>query len=336
MARPLRIQYPNAMYHAMNRGLGRQRIFLFDDDYGVFLETIKETSWIFDIRVIAYCLMSNHYHLLIQTPKGNLSRAMRHLNGVYTQRFNRLHKTDGPLFRGRYKAILVQEDEYLTHLIRYIHLNPLQANLTDDLSKYPHTSHQAYLKGKDQEVKDRGTWLHTRLGLSFFSNKLNQAITRYRVFLKDGLDPQTKAFYNRKHQNPILGDQAFIDKIKEKYVLSDQAISSEIPEQNDWHRNRITKTVIQAVSKNFNVKENSLYQSRRGQTNLPRLIAVALTRELSGLRLGQIASLFKLRTYKNASMCCYRIKGLLDKDLRLNKRYNQLRKCCVSSSQLEI
>ena len=105
MARPLRIQYENAVYHVMNRGMGRARIYLIDDDYGMFLEALKETAFIFNIRVIAYCLMSNHYHLLIQTPKANLSRAMRHLNGVYTQRFNRQYKTDGPLFREQRKGV---------------------------------------------------------------------------------------------------------------------------------------------------------------------------------------------------------------------------------------
>ena len=111
MSRSLRIEYPNAFYHVMNRGAGRQAVYLIDDDYEMFLEAVKESSKFFGIRIVAYCLMPNHYHLLLQTPKANLSRAMRHLNGVYTQRFNRYHKTDGPLFRGRYKAILVQEDE---------------------------------------------------------------------------------------------------------------------------------------------------------------------------------------------------------------------------------
>ena len=232
MARPLRIQYSNAVYHVMNRGLGRQRIFLFDDDYGMFMEALKEASLLFNIRVIAYCLMSNHYHLLIQTPKANLSRAMRHLNGVYTQRFNKIHKTDGPLFRGRYKAILVQEDEYLTHLIRYIHLNPIQANLTQDLLRYPHTSHKDYLKGKDLHIKDKGPWLYVRLGLSFFSNRTKQALIQYQAFLTDGVDARTKAFYKQKNQGSFLGSPSFIDAIKEKYLQEDKALSGEIPEES--------------------------------------------------------------------------------------------------------
>ena len=89
MARPLRIQYPNAWYHVMNRGNARAPIYLIDDDYGIFLEVLKESCKFFHVYISAYCLMPNHYHLLLTTPKGNLSRFMRHLNGVYTQRFNR-------------------------------------------------------------------------------------------------------------------------------------------------------------------------------------------------------------------------------------------------------
>ncbi|MBL1260698.1 MAG: transposase [Thiotrichaceae bacterium] len=109
MARPLRIEYENAFYHVMNRGRGRQGIYTADEYYHAFLKCLKEAHQLFGLEIHAYCLMGNHYHLLVKTPWGNLSRAMRHINGVYTQRHNRLKKTNGSLFRGRYKAILVDE-----------------------------------------------------------------------------------------------------------------------------------------------------------------------------------------------------------------------------------
>ena len=99
----------------------------------------------FDVQILCYCLMSNHYHLLVKTPEANLGRAMRHINGVYTQRHNRLRKTDGPLFRGRYKAILVEEDSYQLQLSRYIHRNPLEAKMVDHLGAYPWSSYPAYV-----------------------------------------------------------------------------------------------------------------------------------------------------------------------------------------------
>ncbi len=113
MSRPLRIQYPDAWYHLMNRGRRREEIYIDKGDYIAFIELLHEASEVFNVCIAAYCLMSNHYHLLIQTPDGNLSRCMRHINGVYTQRFNRRHGHDGPLFRGRYRSILIDQDSYL-------------------------------------------------------------------------------------------------------------------------------------------------------------------------------------------------------------------------------
>jgi REP element-mobilizing transposase RayT len=113
MSRPLRIQFPEAVYHVMNRGARRQSIFIDDTDYQAFFEIFSEANRLWGIEVFAYALMGNHYHLCLRTPKGNLSRVMRHVDGIYTQRFNRRHGRDGTLFRGRYKAILIEADEYL-------------------------------------------------------------------------------------------------------------------------------------------------------------------------------------------------------------------------------
>ncbi|MBW2661996.1 MAG: transposase [Deltaproteobacteria bacterium] len=102
MSRPLRIEYPEAWYHVMNRGRRSESIFSDRHDYLMFIDLLIETSEMYNVNVAAYCLMKNHYHILLQTPDGNISRCMRHLNSVYTQRYNRIHGLDGPLFRGRY------------------------------------------------------------------------------------------------------------------------------------------------------------------------------------------------------------------------------------------
>lgn len=333
MARPLRIQYPNAFYHVMNRGLGRQRTFLADDDYEVFLETLKESSRYSNVRIVSYCLMSNHYHLLVQTPSANLNRMMRHLNGVYTQRFNKIHRSDGPLFRGRYKAILVQEDEYLTHLIRYIHLNPITANLVQNPSHYPWTSHKAYLNTQDQEDDKGFPWLRVRLGLSFFSDKLNQALKSYQDYLKHGIDPQTQALYSHKKQNPIFGDPDFIEMIKQKYIPNNQKLSTEIPEKRIYEGHKTANRIISETSKLFKIPIQALGQSRRGQTNRPRLLAIYLTRELSGLTLPEIAESFGMNTYKTAATSCQRSKEMLQTDKSFKKFYDRLKSVC---SQQEI
>jgi putative transposase len=120
----------------MNRGRRGDEIFCEDKDYVTFIDLLKEIAEDYNVKVSAYCLMSNHYHLLIQTPDANISRAMRHLNSVYTQRYNRIHHCDGQLFRGRFKAILLEADSYLLELLRYIHRNALEAGLVGNLQKY--------------------------------------------------------------------------------------------------------------------------------------------------------------------------------------------------------
>ena len=239
-----------------------------------------------------------------------------------------IQKSSSPLFRGRYKAILVQEDEYLTHLIRYIHLNPIQANLTEDLLKYPWTSHKQYLKGKDESP-----WLHTRLGLSFFSNKLKQAMQNYHEFIRGGVDQKTLLFYSQKKQNPILGDPDFLEMIKEKYILTDKKLSTEIPEQRTIQGQSKAQEITNKASKIFQRPQKELFISRRGETNYARLATVALTRELSGLRLSEIAKFFGMNSYKSVGTSCYRLKIRLASERDLRSRYEKLKLAC---SQEEI
>ncbi|MGH7478467.1 MAG: transposase [Candidatus Methylomirabilales bacterium] len=114
MARPLRIEFPGAYYQIMNRGLARQRVFSDRVDRLTFIELLADCHEMWSVRVYAYCLLDTHYHLLLETPDDNLARVMRHLNGIYTQRYNRRHGRDGRLLRGRYTSILVEEETYLT------------------------------------------------------------------------------------------------------------------------------------------------------------------------------------------------------------------------------
>ena len=127
MARPLRIEFPGATYHVTARGDRREDIFVDDADRASLLNVLALGLQRFDAVALAYCLMGNHYHFVLQTRQANLSRLMRHVNGVYTQRFNRRHGKVGHLFQGRFKAILVDTDAYLLTLCRYVELNPVRA-----------------------------------------------------------------------------------------------------------------------------------------------------------------------------------------------------------------
>src|SRR5262245_18130318 len=136
MARPLRIECTGAYYHVTSRGNERKAIFRHDRDREKFLELLGRAAEEFHLRLHGYVLMSNHYHLLVETPEGGLSRALRYLNGVYTQSFNRRYRRIGHLFQGRYKAILVDKDSYLLELSRYVHLNPWRLKRSQDPFTY--------------------------------------------------------------------------------------------------------------------------------------------------------------------------------------------------------
>jgi putative transposase len=137
MARPLRIEFPGALYHVTSRGNGRADIFLDDGDRQLFLNVLATVCHRLHWLCYAYCLMTNHYHLVIETPDGNLAKGMRQLNGVYTQRFNRRHDHVGHILQGRYKAILVERDAYLLELARYVVLNPVRARMVEAPEHWP-------------------------------------------------------------------------------------------------------------------------------------------------------------------------------------------------------
>src|SRR5438093_5381003 len=145
MARPLRLEFSGAIYHLTARGNARQKIFFSDADRQLFIDTLAGVVFRYGWICHAYCLMANHYHLLVETPKPNLSLGMRQLNGIYTQAFNRRHRRVGHLFQGRFKAILVEKDAYLLELSRYIHLNPWRVKRSYDPFKYRWSSLQAYV-----------------------------------------------------------------------------------------------------------------------------------------------------------------------------------------------
>ena len=198
----------------MNRGRRGDEIFTGVKDCSAFIDLLKEIVDVYNVKVSAYCLMSNHYHLLVKTPDANLSRAMRHLNGVYTQRYNRNHYCDGQLFRGRYKAILIEADSYLLELLRYIHRNPLEANLVDSLQKYNGSSHKGYLsKAKKWD------WLYKGFPLSLFSKDHLQSIRLYKQFVTREIPDEINKILGGKKLPPVLGSEKFIDKIKSKICV---------------------------------------------------------------------------------------------------------------------
>ncbi len=149
MSRPLRIEYAGAVYHITSRGNEKKAVYKDDVDRETFLDTLFQVNKRYNWICHAYCLMNNHYHLIIETPDGNLSAGMRQLNGVYTQTFNKRHKRVGHLFQGRYKAILIQKDSHLLEVCRYVVLNPVRAKAAERPEMWKWSSYQG-TRGKEK------------------------------------------------------------------------------------------------------------------------------------------------------------------------------------------
>lgn len=182
MSRSLRIEFPGALYHVTSRGNGGADIYLDDADRRNFLRVVGEVCARFHWRIHAWCLMTNHYHLVIETPDANLARGMRQLNGVYTQAFNRDHRRAGHVFQGRYKAILVERDAYLLELCRYVALNPVRARMTRKPGRWPWSSYRA--TAGETEAED---WHETDWLLSQFGRSKARARAAYAAFVAEGI-----------------------------------------------------------------------------------------------------------------------------------------------------
>jgi len=164
MARPLRIEFPGAVYHVTSRGDGREDIYLSDIDREIFLKVLSQVVDRFGWVCHAWCLMTNHYHLMIETPKGNLSKGMRQLNGVYTQQFNRAHGRVGHVFQGRYKAILVEKEAHLLELSRYIVRNPVAAGMVKSVEDWAWSSYRSTARLEPTPGFGYVSWILEQLG----------------------------------------------------------------------------------------------------------------------------------------------------------------------------
>ncbi len=214
MSRPLRIEYPGAVYHVTSRGDARRAIFYDDIDRVLFLDVLASIVSRFHWLCHAYCLMNNHYHLVVETPEGNLSRGMRQLNGVYTQRFNRRHRKPGHVFQGRYKAIVVEKESYLLELCRYVVLNPVRAKAVETPEAWTWSSYKATAGFTDVPEYLAVDWV-----LSHFAKKRKTAQKHYREFVLAG--PSKGRPWDHLKGQIYLGDDPFVLEMKSLIQGSD-------------------------------------------------------------------------------------------------------------------
>ena len=209
MARPLRLELSGGIYHITSRGDGRDDIYLSDADRIGWLEVFGEVCQRFNWVCHAWCQMTNHYHLLIETPEANLARGMRQLNGVYTQRFNRVHGRVGHVFQGRYKAILVERDSYLLELARYVVLNPLRAKMVKRLDAWPWSSYLATCGQAESPP-----WLQTDWLLAQFGQRRSSAVAKYVAFVHEGA--RLPSVWTQLRGQIYLGSDSFVQKMQKQ------------------------------------------------------------------------------------------------------------------------
>jgi putative transposase len=220
MARPLRLEFAGVLYHLTSRGDRREDIFDDDADREVFLSLLEKVCDTHDWVCHAYCSMNNHYHLLIETPDGNLSKGMRQLNGVYTQTYNRRHQRSGHVFQGRYKAILVEKEGYLLELSRYIVLNPVRAGMVRSARDWPWSSYRATVGQCSGSDCLNVEWL-----LAGFATTMKLAIEQYRAFVSEGR--RQSAPWSSLRGQIFLGSDEFVEKMQ--VLIDEDKDLSEVP-----------------------------------------------------------------------------------------------------------
>jgi len=308
MSRPLRLQYPGAVYHITSRCNGRQKIFKDQTDFFTFIDLLGKEILQQNWKCYAYCLMNNHYHLLIETPEGNLVNGMRRLNSVYTQKFNRRYKRIGHVLQGRYKSIIVEKENYLLELCRYIELNPLRARIVNEIEKWKWSSYRMRI-GKANEPK----WLDRDYILGQFGKSKRKSIERYKEFVMEGIGSANPM---EEVKGQIwLGSEGFLRSI-DKLIKNGE--SKEIPKEQKEPLRPRKEDIMREVLRLYGVGEEEIL--RRENKDAYRAM-VYLLRRLINMGIVEVSKMFKI----SQSMVS-RIQRETERGVMIDKSFNKLLK----------
>ena len=321
MARPLRIEYPGAFYHVLNRGQRQEAIVADRRDHERFLSDLGRMAQRYSVLIHSYCLMTNHFHLLVETPEGNLSRAMHWLHVSYATYYNRRHACAGHLFQGRFKALLVDAGTYLEASSRYIHRNPVRAGIASRPWTYPWSSCR-YFVTADAAPQ----WLETDRILGGFARTTQVARRRYAAYVSDTAAPNP---FDEAAAGTVLGSQAFLDWVKNTF-LSDRPVEHDIPELTHLKPRPDVGAIVATVAAYYRLSpEHLLARDRKG--NQERDVAIYLARELSGLTGTELGRYFGAVTGAAITMRCSHIRRRMAKDRRFAREIARLHKNITNS-----
>lgn len=317
MARQLRIEYEGALYHVTSRGNLRGEVFWDDKDRKRFKTILERTKERYGYLLHGYVFMSNHYHLLIETPRANIKQIMQNINTSYAVFINRKYGRSGHLFQGRYKAFIVDKERYLLALGRYIHLNPVRAGVVRRPEDFEWSSYRDYIGSRDDGLVDR----YETLGL--FSKRRDIAMGRYREFVNEGLgggSPLEDAI------GSILGDEGFRERVvKDLRVLPDKGA---IPELRRVRKQQRIDAIVRGVARYYGLLEADLLRRTR-KTGGQRKIAVYLSKVLSGKKNGEIGSEFGI-TIQAVSNAVRSVEKRIREDNKFGSEVMRLKKIVAS------
>jgi len=313
MARPLRIEYGGAFYHVTSRGNERRKIFYGNSDYEKFKVYLREAQEKYGYLLHSYVLMTNHYHLLIETPEANMSQVMHFINGSYTTYINRKRGRSGHLFQGRYKAILIERDRYLLELSRYIHLNPVRVGLVKRPEEYPYSSYGALI-GRWEE-----NFVYGDLIWRMISGERSNGKKRYRTFVEDAIGREQDSPLKDVYGGVILGEDNFIKEALGR--LRDKTFNTgEVSHRRKLRALYGPENVIQGVCGYFKITPDEL----RGKRTDYHKIAIYLVKRFTGMTNQQIGGLFGGLTYSAVAKTYERFALKLAKDESLKRELESI------------
>jgi REP element-mobilizing transposase RayT len=310
MGRPLRIQYPGAWYHITSRGNERKTIFEGSADRKRFLSYLESACERYGAVIHVYCLMANHYHLLIETPRSNLSKILHHINGAYTNYYNVKMKRAGHLFQGRYKAILVDKDAYGQALSRYIHLNSVKAGVVAKPEDYPWSSYRYYIGAKRAPQ-----WLTIDAVLGLFESGSEGAKKYYRGFVEKALTEEVENPLKKVFASTILGSEKFIDWAKERWINLENADTRNIPALRHLTDRPSLQEVDEAV-------RSALAEEDAG---LRIKISLYMSQQYGGYTLKEIGAFYCV---SEAAVCQSnrRLRGKIERDEQIKRILSKTKK----------
>ncbi|MFC1821495.1 transposase [Thermodesulfobacteriota bacterium] len=325
MSRPLRIQYPGACYHITCRGNERRNIFVDSKDQSIFLKKLSLSLEIYNVELLAYVMMPNHFHLMVSTPDGNLSDFMRHFNISYTSVFNRRHKRVGHLYQGRYKAFLLDADSYLLEVSRYIHLNPVRTRkylnrAVDERWRILYISEASSLAGYFNKSKKK-EFINYNKVLDYMGGDNRKGREAYRRFIKSGLKKELENPLNLGKGSGIVGDPDFVDWIKKTFLRTEPS-HREQPALKELRKTFDPEKLIEQFSELAGIKKEEL--CRKGKSGHERAMLMEMLYRFCNIRQPEIGKLVGGIDYSAVSQSRKRLLIGMKRDKKLKNRFDKL------------